>query len=141
MSVATTEVAEIWYQEHIQNNSYATRVVVSDVRFDNEIEAIRDRGGIIIKLVRETGLEPDMHESERNIVNNQNYDYLIDNNGNLHDLHHEIDVIMAKQWKLLPTHKINFDTILNVMYCGYLTIGSVLMMTILSKCYFNMISV
>ncbi len=41
-------------------------VVVTDVRFPNEVEAVRERGGVIWKINR-PGLTADGHVSERNV--------------------------------------------------------------------------
>jgi hypothetical protein len=40
-------------------------VVVTDVRFPNEADAIRDRGGILVRITRPGPVDPDEHKTER----------------------------------------------------------------------------
>jgi len=89
-------------------------VVISDVRFPNEVDAIRRNGGVLVTVER--GLEPDWVEcAERDVFNNRvnhpdsemaakypevHYsewawvlsepDYLIDNNGTLAELNEKL---------------------------------------------------
>ena len=69
-------------------------VVVPDVRFDNEVNEIRAFGGVIIRVIRGTGLEGEagQHKSEAGITLPVNY--TIDNRGSLADLHAEVDRIV-----------------------------------------------
>ena len=58
-------------------------VVITDVRYQNELDMIHKYGGIVIKINR--GLSNDQqideHESEKHIDSINNYDYCVDNNG------------------------------------------------------------
>jgi len=58
-------------------------VVISDVRFKNEIDAIRKAGGIVIKLLRGEGLEgaAGQHKSETELqgIPLESFDFIIDN--------------------------------------------------------------
>lgn len=65
-------------------------VVVEDLRFDNEAAIIRDNGGVIIKIVKNTG-NIDAHESERNHID---ADYLICNNGTYEELIVKLEIIL-----------------------------------------------
>ena len=64
-------------------------IVVTDVRFQNEADAIKEKGGIILFIKRD-GVAEDGHESERIDVK---YDYLVENNGTLEQLYKEVDGI------------------------------------------------
>lgn len=67
-------------------------VVVSDCRFLNEAQAIKDKGGIIIKINRDTALV-DSHISE-NEMKEIPFDYQIDNNGSLKDLNESVEQVV-----------------------------------------------
>lgn len=73
-----------WYQ----NNKHKD-VIVSDVRFENEAQCIRDLGGILIYIDRYTENE-DKHESEKNI-DNIKCDYFIHNKKKIIDLYEKFD--------------------------------------------------
>jgi hypothetical protein len=68
--------------------------VFTDVRFQNEADYIRERHGIIIRIVR-PGLIPDSHESELN-QSQIAADYEIVNDGSIEDLHNKIIAIISK---------------------------------------------
>jgi hypothetical protein len=66
------------------------RVVISDVRFPNEVASIKSQGGVIIRIIR-PGVEPvRSHVSESN-VGDLDWDYTILNNGSIDDLRYAID--------------------------------------------------
>lgn len=68
--------------------------VVADVRFQNEVDEIKRKGGIVIKLIRDTNVVTDRHESEAGIVNITGFDYIIYNNGAKEELYAQLDAIM-----------------------------------------------
>jgi hypothetical protein len=65
---------------------------ITDVRFDSEAEAIRQRGGVVIRVVRpdNVGLSGDAatHASEQGVAE-ELVDFEVVNNGTIGDLHHE----------------------------------------------------
>jgi hypothetical protein len=71
------------------------RIVVSDVRFQNEIDAIHAKGGFIIKIHRDLPNESltSLHESESNIDKFVG-DYYIENNSSYDDLYKRCNNIM-----------------------------------------------
>ena len=66
--------------------------VVSDIRFTDEAEAIKELGGIIIHIERVTSLS-DCHRSE---TQNIKADFHINNNGDVGHLYAELDKILLK---------------------------------------------
>lgn len=85
---------------HIENNFWVKsleynyigkydNLVISDVRFQNEVDMIHKYGGIVIKLTRDNN-NIDNHESESNIDYIINYDYVVNNNSTLNDLTNSI---------------------------------------------------
>ena len=82
--------------KHYPNN----KVVVSDVRFQNEVDAIHDLGGIVIKLERPTlDYDKDVHISELGIDLIQNYDNKVLNDGTINNLYNKIE-ILVNQYKI-----------------------------------------
>jgi dephospho-CoA kinase len=68
------------------------KMVVSDIRYPNEAELIKERQGYLIKIVRDTGYE-DNHPSEAN-VDLIDCEYIIHNNGSINDLYKRIDRVL-----------------------------------------------
>lgn len=79
---------ELWY---VQNKG---NVIVPDVRFENEVKMIRNLGGYVIKIIRPSLIQTDMHSSEIASNTITNYDYLIWNDGSIEDLHKKVDSVM-----------------------------------------------
>lgn len=61
--------------------------LITDVRFPNEAQAIKDRGGIVIRVDRDVELRD--HESET-ALDNYDFKYRIDNNGTIEELVNKI---------------------------------------------------
>lgn len=60
--------------------------IITDVRFKNEAEIIRQHGGLVIRINRNTE-EQDNHPSETSLDNYAHFNAIIDNNGTLDELH------------------------------------------------------
>lgn len=60
--------------------------ICTDVRFENEIKAIKDRGGIVIRIERPSVKSDDKHISETALDSCTEFDYTLFNNGSLEDL-------------------------------------------------------
>lgn len=71
-----------------------TRLVISDVRFDNEAEFIQSHGGVIVRINRPDLKEVQLHKSEDG-VSDEYIDHEIDNDGTLTDLYHKVDQLMS----------------------------------------------
>ena len=76
--------------------------IITDTRFPNELEAVKAKGGITIKIAR-TGIHTpkleDLHPSETALYN-ATFDYVIDNNSTINDLIVQVKDILIKE-KLL----------------------------------------
>lgn len=84
---------DFWVKSAVKKINKLRRVVISDVRFPNEVEAIHDLGGIVIRVDRpnrpDTGRDPN-HPSETALDGIEYYDSLILNDGTLSEYHDKI---------------------------------------------------
>lgn len=71
--------------------------VVSDCRFSNEVEAIREWGGKLVRIDRPGGerIATGQHASEIALENWGPWDYAIANTGTLDDLHTKVDIMLG----------------------------------------------
>jgi hypothetical protein len=71
------------------------KIVITDIRFQNECDLIKKLGGTLIRVTRNTLEVNDLHSSEKDI-DYFNVDYEIINNTNKMDLYEKIDVILRQ---------------------------------------------
>jgi hypothetical protein len=76
----------------------APKWIITDVRFPNELEAIRERGGIILRINRESSSSEKLHISET-LLDNHHFDYVIDNDDTIEEL-------LDKVYSFLSRHKL-----------------------------------
>ena len=69
--------------------------MITDVRFPNEVNAIKVRDGIIIRVSRGSN-DGDKHFSETALDNYNGFDYILDNNGSLNDLINNVKKMINK---------------------------------------------
>ncbi len=74
--------------------------IITDVRFPNEVEAIKKVGGIIIRVNRRGMLDTDKHESETALDDYDNFDGTIENNSDIDGLVDQLS-IMLKHFKIV----------------------------------------
>lgn len=78
--------------------SVGVSVVITDVRFDNEAEAVRGAGGRVWRVVRDAPSclagSTSIHASERGI-SDRLVDVTVPNNGTMADLRAEVDAAMS----------------------------------------------
>ena len=70
-------------------------VVISDVRFHNEARFVKENGGILVHVSRETEGDNDDHVSE-STSDDIPCDYSMCNNGSLEDLRSRLNILMGK---------------------------------------------
>ena len=75
-----------------QTNDNARGFVISDLRFENEADFVRKRGGMVIHLLRPDAAEVNPHISETGIGIQDN-DLVLHNNGAIEDLFGQLDEI------------------------------------------------
>ena len=85
----------IWIDSCIARIEKYDRAIISDVRFDNEAERIKNRGGVILKVHRtnEPYIQEADHASEQGIRADL-VDYHIVNNETVDDLYANIERLM-----------------------------------------------
>lgn len=69
----------------IENN-----VFISDVRFENEMEALKDNGFTLIRILRFPDNLDDIHISENSLLN-ADWNLEIENNGTIENFHYSLD--------------------------------------------------
>ena len=87
-------------------------IVISDVRFQNEVDFIHELNGIIIKVQRDEIKTNDNHISEQEVEHISNYDFLIKNNSDKSILYSKVDEVI-KQLGIQSKERVcksNFDT-------------------------------
>lgn len=87
----------IWVDLAMKEVAKHPRVVLSDCRFPNEAEAIKQAGGEIWRVERE-GFGPVNGHSSEVALANFFADYVVPNNGTLNELHHEVDTALSPQF-------------------------------------------
>lgn len=69
-------------------------VVMVDCRQTHEIEFVRERGGSVIHILRETGLTDD-HITEQGLPV-EDGDFVVDNNGSLEEFYQKLDSVLTQ---------------------------------------------
>lgn len=82
----------------IKKRFYGKRLVISDVRFRNEIDYVIESGGHIFKVLRNAwpGMNPDEHQSEMDL---DEYDYpcfILENYTTFERLYERIDILIRQ---------------------------------------------
>jgi len=83
-----------WYSQHQSDN-----IVVTDLRFQNEVDAIKDLGGIVVRITRPHGTGRhtivDTHVTEQGVATLQGVDYHVENDSTLEHMYTQIDKLLA----------------------------------------------
>lgn len=93
--VGRTIHSEVWIRSafiHAEKAGYE-KVIITDCRFLNEADAVRTRGGIIIKVERPGLVSTDTHISELEI-DKIIPDILLINDGTIEDLWRKVDMLL-----------------------------------------------
>lgn len=83
---------DVWVNALFTTYSPNENWIITDVRMPNEAKAIKDRGGIIIRVNRNTEYR-DTHISETALDDYTEFDYIVDNNKDIKDLIAKIESI------------------------------------------------
>lgn len=95
------------FERLIKENKYNyPKWIITDVRFPNEIQAIKNREGITIRVNRTyytkdkkyiIGIDPIKEHESETALDNAKFDYVIDNNGSIEELIKKIKKILIKE--------------------------------------------
>jgi len=71
--------------------------IISDVRFPNEAKSIKDREGVLIRIIRPLTEDKIIsnHESENALDHYNDWDYVINNDGSIEDLYHKVEIVLG----------------------------------------------
>lgn len=86
---------DIWVKACMQRCHSLGKAVITDVRFPNEVAAVKEAGGIIIRITRNAS-RVDNHASE-NFIDSLAVDHEISNNGTITELHEKLLNIVKGQ--------------------------------------------
>lgn len=108
-----TKKIDIPFGSGTRTEKFEPKWIITDLRFPNEFEAVKDRGGITIRVNREIkhqveslggrtnvpkGYFPtNQHPSETALDNETRWDYVIDNNSTIEDLIKKVREILNKE--------------------------------------------
>lgn len=88
--------ADFWVNQAMGNAGKFDKIVLTDVRFPNEYRAIKNREGIIIRIVKPGTGAINAHASET-ALDNFSFDATIINDGSIHDLNQKIDSVIKER--------------------------------------------
>jgi hypothetical protein len=91
---------DVWVKATLSDYVPTMHLVIPDMRFPNECDAIRERGGILVKITGDpsgqgaTSTRDKTHPSETALLGWTDWDYQIVNDGTLHDLRNHVGNIL-----------------------------------------------
>jgi hypothetical protein len=85
---------DFWVNAAIDSIEDGSKVIVSDVRYPNEADAIKKLGGEVWRVVRPGFGAANGHASEH-ALNNYEFDYILDNNSGMELLYDSVDSKLA----------------------------------------------
>lgn len=85
-----------WVNALMSSCTYKDNWIVTDVRFHNEMDAIKKKNGIIIRVTRSDQDHKSYHISE-NALDSETFDFVIENEGGLTELRNKVEQFM---WKM-----------------------------------------
>lgn len=102
LAIRETLGEDIWVRHVLEGVKPGENVVIPDVRFENEAEAIKDAGGLLIRINR-PGYGKGSHVSETALEDFQDWDLVWDNDSSIHDMQTGIVAWVRGQMKAAPS--------------------------------------
>lgn len=79
--------------KHLTTKQLHPKWIITDVRFPNEVKAIEDRGGIVLRITNPRVISLDTHQSEISL-DNHNFLHYIQNEGNIEQLVERVNTFL-----------------------------------------------
>lgn len=81
---------------YLSNEAFVNNFFVTDVRFPNEAEALKNNGFFLVKIDRRTRPQEERaaHMSENALNDYNGWDFVIDNNGTIEELYEQLQSIV-----------------------------------------------
>lgn len=89
-----------WVNALLSNIQDHEKVLISDCRFENEAKAIKNKGGIVVRVERPSIASTSTHPSETALDNYTEFDYKIVNDGSIIELKAKV-IEMLKHFKII----------------------------------------
>lgn len=86
----------IWVNATLGDLTDKDHVIITDTRFPNEVEGIKKKGGITVKIIRPSKVSTSSHPSETALNDYKDWDYVIVNDGTLSDLELKVKDMLLK---------------------------------------------
>ena len=81
---------DVWLNALFADYTEDQNWIITDVRFQNEADRIKEMGGLLIRINRDTGVDSGSHPSETALDDYNGFDIHIDNNGSIDNLESHI---------------------------------------------------
>ena len=85
----------LWVKILFANTEGWSNYIIADVRYPNEVYAIKERNGVLIRIDRK-GAGAGNHSSETALDNYKEWDVHIENNGSIEDLFEAMKIFIKK---------------------------------------------
>ena len=109
----------VWINTAIRNTPEYSNVFLTDVRYPNELQALKENGWICVKIVRENidktrvGTGTQVHSSETALDGcpDEVWDYIIENNGTIEEFHEKLEDLVDRE-NISSSNSPNFPIVL-----------------------------
>lgn len=100
------QVACFWEQvlSGITSVTPRRRIVITDLRFQNELDWVRSFGGVAVRIERD-GTESDGHVTEQRL----SIDMVIDNNSSREEVKQQLQSILVRAESVCPSYDLNWE--------------------------------
>ena len=91
-----------WARKISQYDPNTTHILIDDVRFINELNSIKEQGGLIVKIERPGFNGANNHASETALDDYRDWDAVLRNDGSLHQFYGKLETLSAELQKDHP---------------------------------------